>query len=202
VIRTDPWPRMEDRSSLPTTCLPCLESRRRPQVLSSATVTVGIRMTMPQWIEYGSACQAEKDEWNRFVAALQAHEQGHVDLAVEHLSNIDDRLVGKSVHGAGIAWQRSLDALRSASDAYDRQTDHGRTRGTIIDDWFGNARKFRKVLRRPGHICKQHISRYGRSRVVPGQPQLYWHSFPSRGALRPIPRLDRLRGYLQRRRYL
>lgn len=101
--------------------------------LSSVKVTVGTRITTPLWREYGSAPQAEKDEWDRFLAALETHEQGHVGLVVKYLSNIDSQMVGQSVDGAKREWERALAALQSASNAYDVQSDHGRNQGTTID---------------------------------------------------------------------
>lgn len=101
--------------------------------LASAAVTVRTSVAMPQWTGFASAPKAEKDEWRRFCAALHAHERGHIDLVVEHLSNIDERLVGKSVSAARRVWEQALAALESASQAYDRRTDHGRNQGTIIE---------------------------------------------------------------------
>lgn len=102
-------------------------------VLSTTAVTVKMRVTMPRWSGYGTARQAERDEWDRFCAALRTHEQGHIGLVHERLAGIDARLVGKSVDEATRAWQNELDTLRSASDSYDDTTDHGRNQGTIID---------------------------------------------------------------------
>jgi Bacterial protein of unknown function (DUF922) len=96
-------------------------------------VTVKTRITMPQWSEYDSACQAEKDEWDRFISALEAHEQGHVDLVKEHLSKIDEQMAGQSPDAAKRLWLNALSDLQSASDSYDAETDHGRNQGTIID---------------------------------------------------------------------
>lgn len=101
--------------------------------ISNATITVRTRTTMPQWSRYSSASQAEKDEWDRFFASLQAHEQGHIELVMRHLDHVDEQLVGKSVDGAAEAWQSTLDALLSASREYDSQTDHGRSQGATID---------------------------------------------------------------------
>lgn len=102
------------------------------QQLASAEVTVRMRITMPRWPGYESAPAADRSEWDRFFAALQMHEQGHVDLVFQYLSNIDDRLVGQSPTAASEAWDNILAALKSASDSYDRETNHGRTQGTII----------------------------------------------------------------------
>jgi predicted secreted Zn-dependent protease len=99
----------------------------------SATVTVKTRITMPRWSEYDSACQAEKDEWDRFIAALEAHEQGHIDLVKQHLSGIDDQMAGQSADAAKQVWLSALGDLQAASDSYDVDSDHGRNQGTIIN---------------------------------------------------------------------
>jgi predicted secreted Zn-dependent protease len=103
------------------------------QQLATAEVTVSTKITMPRWPGCASAPDADQGEWRRFLAALQAHEQGHLDLVLQHLSNIDERLVRQSPAGARRVWDDALGALQSASDSYDRDTDHGRNQGTIIE---------------------------------------------------------------------
>lgn len=103
------------------------------EAVSGAVVTVKTKVTMPLWSGYTNVSQGQKDEWDRFMVALRTHEQGHLDLVSEGLSNVDGSLVGLSVNDAKKAWADALDALRSASDAYDAATDHGRNEGTIID---------------------------------------------------------------------
>lgn len=107
--------------------------------ISSAAVVVKTRVTMPQWSGYGDVSQVEKDEWDRFCAALRTHELGHVDLIFDRLSALDERLVGVSVDEAKKVWKDALDTLKSASDAYDNATDHGRNQGTVIDVNVGGA---------------------------------------------------------------
>ena len=99
----------------------------------SAAVTVTTRVTMPHWSGFGKAHPIEQAEWTRFCTALREHEQGHLDLVVRHLSTIDRVLVGKSVAAAQRSWEQALRKLASASQAYDRATDHGRKHGTIIN---------------------------------------------------------------------
>jgi Bacterial protein of unknown function (DUF922) len=99
----------------------------------TVSVTVNTRITMPRWVEYGSASQPEKDEWDRFIAALEAHEQGHIDIVKQQLSGIDEQMAGPSPDAAKQIWQNALSDLQSASDNYDAQSDHGRNQGTIID---------------------------------------------------------------------
>jgi predicted secreted Zn-dependent protease len=103
------------------------------EVVSGVTVTVDTRVTLPIWTQYDSASQPEKTEWDRFCGALRAHEQGHLDLVHDRLSDVDQRMLGKSLSDAIQAWQDAQTALQSSSDAYDASTDHGRNAGTVID---------------------------------------------------------------------
>lgn len=102
-------------------------------VLSSVTVTVATRITMPEWTTCGSASQPEKDEWDSFLRALESHEQGHLDLVRQHLSDIDEQMAGQSLNEAASIWSGALSDLEMASDDYDRQSDHGRNQGTVIN---------------------------------------------------------------------
>jgi predicted secreted Zn-dependent protease len=101
--------------------------------ISSVAVTVKTKVTMPQWTGYANASQPEKEEWNRFYAALLAHEQGHLDLVTSQLSGIDEKLVGRSTTDATAAWVNALGALTQASNDYDASNDHGQSQGTVID---------------------------------------------------------------------
>jgi predicted secreted Zn-dependent protease len=100
--------------------------------LSAVAVTVVTRVTMPRWTGYAAADRSDQQEWDRFCRALRLHEQGHLDLVVLHLARVDERLLGRSVPAARRLWDGALTALADASRAYDRETDHGRKRGTLI----------------------------------------------------------------------
>ena len=101
--------------------------------VSSATVTVATRVTLPNWSGVSSAGQAEQDEWNRFLAALVAHENGHLELVTAHFTDVDQHMIGGAPHHAQSVFDHALHSLHAASQAYDSQTDHGRHAGTIID---------------------------------------------------------------------
>jgi hypothetical protein len=96
-------------------------------------VTIKTRITMPRWQGYASAPQGERDEWDRFFSALEAHEQGHIDLVKRYLSGIDEQMAGQSSDVARQIWANALQDLQSASDSYDEETDHGRNQGTTIN---------------------------------------------------------------------
>jgi predicted secreted Zn-dependent protease len=116
-----------------TEWFPSYEYKTTAGRLADVAVTVRIRVTMPQWTGYALAPKEEKDEWDRFCAALHEHERGHIDLVVQHLSGVDERLVGTSEVTAKREWERALAALNSASQSFDRETNHGRNQGTIIN---------------------------------------------------------------------
>ena len=102
-------------------------------VVSSVTVTVPQRQTMPRWSGYADADQPVKGEWDRFWRALDSHEQGHFDLVTQHLANLDRVLVGQPVHDVQRVFADAVAALDAASSAYDVQTSHGVTQGTTLD---------------------------------------------------------------------
>jgi predicted secreted Zn-dependent protease len=101
--------------------------------VSSVTVTVQQRKTMPHWQGYSDASRPMRDEWDRFWQALDAHEQGHFDLVRTHLGNVDQLLVGQSVTAVQRVFSDVVAALDAASSAYDAHTSHGLTQGTSID---------------------------------------------------------------------
>ncbi|HEY1282784.1 MAG TPA: DUF922 domain-containing protein [Acidimicrobiales bacterium] len=102
-------------------------------VVSDVTILVGWKITMPTWTGYDSASQAAKDEWDRFWAALDAHERGHLDLVDTAMATLDQQMIGKSVAEAQQVWSSALTKLQQDSNAYDTANDHGRNAGTIID---------------------------------------------------------------------
>jgi len=102
-------------------------------VVSSVTVGVPQRKTMPRWQGYADAPQPVKEEWDRFWRALDSHEQGHFDLVTSHLVNLDQVLVGQPVQDVQRVFNDAVAGLDAASSAYDVQTSHGVTQGTTID---------------------------------------------------------------------
>jgi len=102
-------------------------------VVTQATVTVDLTITMPEWPAARKRKKRVRDEWERFYRALEAHEQGHVDLVRKHLEGVAASLVGLSEEKAQEKFAEALQELQEASDQYDAATDHGRKNGTIID---------------------------------------------------------------------
>lgn len=102
-------------------------------LVTHATVTVPLTITMPNWSAASKLSKAAKAEWDRFYQALEAHEQGHVDLVNKHLGGLGATLVGKTEAEASDAFANAVQELKDASDTYDVDTDHGRNHGTELD---------------------------------------------------------------------
>jgi hypothetical protein len=101
--------------------------------VTGATVEVQITVTMPNWPGAAKLKPADKAKWDKFVQALEAHEQGHVDLVKDKLKDLGSKLLGKSKDDADATFQSALTDLQTASDDYDTKTDHGRNTGCTID---------------------------------------------------------------------
>jgi predicted secreted Zn-dependent protease len=99
----------------------------------SATVTVPIIVLMPRWPGVSKLSQAARAEWERAYAALEVHEQQHVDLAKEHLQDLHTKLIGKTEAEAGDIFREAFEELRKASEDYDAATDHGKTEGAELN---------------------------------------------------------------------
>jgi len=100
--------------------------------IQAVQVDVRTTVTMPHWAGSAGAPPEEQAEWERFVAALHTHEQGHIDLVVQYLEYVDTLLEGVTEQTAAQQWHDNLMALQAASDAYDAGNDHGRNAGTTI----------------------------------------------------------------------
>jgi hypothetical protein len=102
-------------------------------IVTSAIVTVPIPLEMPRWPGHRKVSKTAQAEWDRAYRALEAHEQGHVDLVHEHFDGMASSLIGKTEAQANAAFQKATEDLQSASDEYDQRTDHGQSAGAVID---------------------------------------------------------------------
>jgi predicted secreted Zn-dependent protease len=100
--------------------------------VTSVDVQVQITVSMPHWVERAQAPHAEQVEWDRFVAALHAHEQGHIDLVHTYLEHVDGHMVHMDEAAAAQVWADTFTNLQAASDQYDAANGHGTNAGTTI----------------------------------------------------------------------
>jgi len=97
-------------------------------------------ITYPKWKQPRDADPDVVTEWERFMASLRVHEEGHVTIALQGADAIDDRLdQGFSAPTCEMAAQMAddkateiLERYNDKSVKYDKDTDHGATQGTIL----------------------------------------------------------------------
>jgi predicted secreted Zn-dependent protease len=104
--------------------------------VSRATVDLGIRMTLPRWNTPPGASPQLIARWNRYIAALRNHEDGHrsrAETAADELRRAffreraaDCALLEKRLDALANAL---LAALRERQAAYDRETQFGQKQG-------------------------------------------------------------------------
>jgi predicted secreted Zn-dependent protease len=111
-------------------------------------------ITLPALASDKGLSDAAKKEWTRFLAAVQTHEQGHVDAYFDEAKAIADELnklaatgTGKDEKHARIAAAKALVALadksfsvaklsdraKASAKAYDAKTKHGATQKAVLD---------------------------------------------------------------------
>ena len=105
--------------------------------IESVRTTITVRMTLPRWQNERSADLATQQEWARFLAALERHEDGHRRNGVAAGDEIDRRVASLPPAATCAALGAIADELGKRIvqryiqlDAdYDRDTGHGATQG-------------------------------------------------------------------------
>lgn len=93
-----------------------------------ATVTLELERVLPEWTKAGSTkCSCWKAEWDRFDAAIRAHEQQHVNLFKKFFTGLHLKLVGKTEAAANQTFDDVFERCENAQDTFDTTTTHGQT---------------------------------------------------------------------------
>jgi len=100
-------------------------------------VSVSVEYMLPEWTPPVNADRALIDKWNRYVAALQLHEDGHRDFGIGAAKDVLLALGALPPYptcddlnrAANTAANAVLDRYRVQELAYDRTTSHGATQG-------------------------------------------------------------------------
>jgi hypothetical protein len=97
-------------------------------------VTVGQAVELPEWDGKAAATQNQRNEWDRFKAAITAHEDGHVAKDQAAFANAHVKIKAKPTRPAGEKeFDRIVAQADTDNDAFDAKTDHGRNAGTNIN---------------------------------------------------------------------
>jgi predicted secreted Zn-dependent protease len=124
-----------------------------PGGMRVAAVRVGVRaaVVVPRWRPPRSAPPGLTAAWQRFLAAIEDHEQGHVNLAVEVGRTLLGRLEGFAAFADPAALKSAVEAAALAEVAaarererlYDDASDHGATQGVSLPDDAGDRLRMR-----------------------------------------------------------
>jgi predicted secreted Zn-dependent protease len=90
-------------------------------------------ITMPNWTDRHGASPEAQAEWDRWYAALERHERGHVDATAWIFDDMDGTMIGLSPSEAAGQFDKFVYDAQQASDRYDADTNHGLNDGTVMD---------------------------------------------------------------------
>lgn len=115
------------------------QSSRSGCRLHRVTTTVRIHYQMPA-LKPGADAEL-KAVWQRYYAALELHERGHGNIAVDAAREIERRLLALPAETtcetldqvAGDTATAILEQHRPRHEQYDLATDHGRTQGAHLE---------------------------------------------------------------------
>ena len=104
--------------------------------LTGVTVFLDLTTTLPRWRRSVDAPTALVREWERFVAGLRTHEDGHWRIAVRAAREVLESLQSLSAHTCEdlhgpanqVAWE-IVTAIDATSHDYDVETQYGSTQG-------------------------------------------------------------------------
>ncbi len=108
--------------------------------LGGEQVRVDIRMHLPRWEPPSGADPELASTWTHYITALEAHEEGHAQIALAAACEV--RQVLRSLEpqpdcvrmelAADQATQVVIDRYHDLEVQYDLETDHGATEGAVL----------------------------------------------------------------------
>lgn len=104
-------------------------------------VKVGINTVSqyPSWQNNGKASKATENAWNRLMANLTTHEQGHAAKSIAVARELNASLLGIPAQSCDqiknsikLITDNYVQKLARVNSDYDHATDHGRTEGAVL----------------------------------------------------------------------
>ena len=92
------------------------------------------QITLPKWLEYGSATVKQKAAWDAMITNLRAHEDEHVAIHYRALQKLVKKLDGLPFQKLASEAAATRAETKAAHKAFDTSTDHGAKA-------FGNFKK-------------------------------------------------------------
>jgi predicted secreted Zn-dependent protease len=108
--------------------------------ISGANIAVRASVVVPRWRPSRSVSPDLIAAWKHYTVAIEVHEQGHVNLAVEAGRSLLGRLDGLSTFSnlgaleAAVvdAANAAIGAAREAERCYDEASEHGAVNGVVL----------------------------------------------------------------------
>ncbi len=117
-----------------TITTPDLVSAGNGTRMTQAQVTVTQVVELPDWDGKASATQNQRTEWDRFKAAITAHEDGHVATDVTAFAGAHTKILAKKTTAeSNTEYDTIVTGADTANATFDTKTDHGRNAGTTIN---------------------------------------------------------------------
>lgn len=106
---------------------------------SELSLTIDGEILTPRWVDEASAPADLRARWVRYIAALKAHEEGHIQYGRELAQLLRERLLGfgnmACTQAGDIAqneYTRLYSNVKDRDREYDRRTQHGATQGAVF----------------------------------------------------------------------
>ncbi len=105
--------------------------------IASVTTSAKVTITLPRWTNEGSAGGSTRQQWARYLATLEEHEQGHRRNGIDAANEVDRAIAAMPPAGSCDALGANANALgmsilqkyNQRDLDYDRDTNHGATQG-------------------------------------------------------------------------
>ncbi len=107
-----------------------------PGTSTDLTVTLhaNLVMRLPDWKDYAKASAAAQKEWDRMIEKLQAHEERHVEIAIEECDKASTTLIGEEISKIAPIVTATNAAMKKRQDKLDSDTNHGMKKGVLYGD--------------------------------------------------------------------
>lgn len=108
--------------------------------LDSFHVAYEVTITIPRWLGYDRSSRHLKANWDKYLAALLTHENGHKDIGWLAAEAIKKEIGRIKVQRTCIQLETMVknvaeglaDGARAENEEYDVATDHGKTQGATF----------------------------------------------------------------------
>ncbi len=112
----------------------------RIAVGTSTNLTVklhaGLVYRLPTWTGYSAASAAARAEWDRMFASLTAHEDRHLQNAIDEADQVANELIGKDISEIARSVTAANGRIAARQRKLDNETDHGAKKGVPFGDVF------------------------------------------------------------------